>query len=597
MVALHEFEVVFPSSSLALRIKGACSSRLLAALAALVLLLSPIGSLSGAEVNPLSDWSVEEGYSLQIVAKGFSLPTAIAIVPNPDPNPKSPRMFVTELRGTIKAVANDWSVTDFARIQTFKPEAEWPDGSGEAGMAGICLAPAQGYVFVTYTYRDKWGVLRNGASRFSAKPQTFEGTAAAREDYLDLFRDVSSAFSHQIGGCVVSGDSVFIGVGDGGDPAASRSLEKMLGKIVRLTLDGKPYPANPFASAGGKPASIFAYGLRNPFGLTFVDGRLFVAENGVDLDRFLEIRAGTDYGWDGTDASIATNAAAVFAPTICPVQVAYAPETQSALLPRPNPRFLIAVSNSRATNPGILSLEYDLARRMVIGSPRFIAHFDGQQWGQGVVGLAIAPGGLYFCPILDVGGSGVLMAMRYDPEHVHSRIIGRGTGPAALIATYGCIKCHLLQGTGGNQGPALDSNSLAIRVESRVLDPSYAQLIARLDAIPDPAVRETAHARKEVLSAAPPERVKVWIVNRLLYPKFDEPNAQMPSFKMTREQAEAIAGYLLQEPPKRSWLEILRSRRFLAGVGLGLVAGLAFAAAFAIGSRRRPGRQSQRGRA
>ena len=546
----------------------------------------------------LNDWAVQDGYSLRIAARGFSLPTSIAIVPNPGSDPKAPRMFVTELRGTIKAVANDWSLSDFAKVETFKPEREWPDDEGEAGMAGICVAPSLGYVFATYAYRDKNGLLRNGISRFSAKPGTFEGTATNRQDYVDLFKDDNSAFSHQIGNCFVKGDSLYVNVGDGGDPVSSHSLEKTLGKSLRMTLDGKPYPGNPFAASGEKAAYVYASGLRNAFGLWVVGDRVFASENGVELDRFLEIRPGVDYGWDGTDGSIAANAAAVFFPTICPVQVAYAPPEQDVLAPRPTARFLIAVSdaNARENRPGVVSLDYDFGKNMMIGSPSFLVKLEKKRNGQGVVGLAIAPDGVYFAPILPVGGTGVLMAMRYDPTHAHSQIIGRGAGPEALINTYGCLKCHSLKGTGGTQGPGLDKNSLWTRVQSRVLHPGYEQLIAKLEAISDKTVQEGSPARKEVLAAKNPEsKVHVWVVNRLLYPKFDAPNAQMPSLKLTREQAESIADYLLgaQEKPKRiEALDVLRSRRFIAGVGLGLLFGVCLAGVVAMRGRRRNTRTS-----
>jgi Glucose / Sorbosone dehydrogenase/Cytochrome c len=547
--------------------------------------------------DPLQEWSVPEGYSLKIVATGFSFPTAIAIIPDPKPDSGSPKMFVTELRGAIKAVANDWTVREFTKVETFKPAIEWPDAAGEGGMAGLCLAPEQGYVFVTYTHRDKYGVLRNGLSRFTTTPRTFEGPAADRRDYLELFEKDSSAFSHQIGACVVSGDSLYVSVGDGGDPAATRSLDKTLGKLLRLTLDGKPYPGNPFASSGGTAAAVYAYGLRNPFGLQIVDGRVFSAENGIRIDRFLEIREGTDYGWDGTDASIATNAAAVFSPTICPVHVAYEPKDQGPLKPSPHARFLIAVSQEEAAEnrPGVMSLEFDLARNMVVSTPTYLLRFEGESRGQGIVGLALSPEGLFMAPIMPVGPTAVLMMMRYDPSQAHSRIIGQGAGPAALITTFGCLKCHLLNGTGGSQGPALDKNSLTTRVESRVLDPSYAELIARLEAIPDDTIRSTSPARKEVLSASSKdEKVRLWIVNRLLYPRFDAPNAQMPQMNMTREQAESITAYLLKKSPPRprSPFDRVGGRRFVAGIGLGMLAGLGLAAVLGFRLRRRSARAS-----
>ena len=566
-------------------------------LAAVPLALASGGRLWGAEaakpVDPLQDWSVPEGYSLQIMARGFSMPTAIAIVPEPGPDPKSPRMFVAELRGSVKAVANDWTVSEFAKIETFSPAAEWPDPAGEGGMAGLCLAPEHGYVFVTYTHRDQFGVLRNMISRFTAGPRSFQGTASDRTDYGELFADDTSAFSHQIGGCAVDGDSLFVSVGDGGDPAASRSLDRMLGKLIRLTLDGQPHPGNPFFSSGGKAAAVYAYGLRNPFGITIVDGHVFSAENGVKIDRFLELRPGTDYQWDGTDGSIAANAIAVFAPSICPVHVAYVPEDQGPLQPVPHSRFLIAISegNEGGAPPGVLAVEYDRKQNMAVGSPRYVVRFESHSPGQGIVGVASTPEGLFLAPMMPVGPNAVLMMTRYDPEHAHGRIIGRGAGPMELIYTFGCLKCHSLDGVGGKVGPNLDKNALMTRVESRVLDPSYAQLIQRIDAIPDKNIQATSPARKEVISAPPDKRAVLWVKNRLLFPKFDSPNAQMPQMNITPEQADSIARYLTHERPKRSRLDWVKtrllSRSFLAGIGVGLVGSLALAGVVAIRRRRR----------
>jgi glucose/arabinose dehydrogenase len=568
--------------------------RLVELLAALVLSIGSPARLRGAEskkpADPLQDWAVQEGYSLQIVARGFSFPTAIAVVPQPGSDPGAPRMFVTELRGTVKAVANDGSVTEFARRDTFKPAIEWPDSAGEGGMAGICLAPEPGYLFVTYTYRDQYGILRNAISRYTAKPSTFEGSAGDPRHYLELFAEDSSAFSHQIGACVVSGDSLYVAVADGGDPGASRNLDKTLGKMLRLTLDGRPHPANPFASAGGRAAAVYAYGLRNPFGFQVVGGRVFAAENGVKIDRFLEIRRGTDYQWDGTDSSIAANASMVFTPTICPVHVAYEAKDQGPLQPLPNGRFLIAASEEEEgeQGSGVVSLEYDLERNMVIGSPKYVVRLQRHSPGQGVVGLALSPEGLFMAPIMPVGPSGVVMMTRYDPEHAHTKVIGRASGPVALIQKFQCLKCHSLGGVGGSQGPALDKNSLSTRTQSRVLDPGYPQLLARIDAIPDQTVQASSAARKEVLSTPrEDDRVRVWVVNRLLHPKFDMPNAQMPQMEMTREQAESIARYLLREPQQRHWLRQYLTRRFLGSVAIGLVGGLGLAGVVAIWVTRR----------
>jgi hypothetical protein len=43
-------------------------------------------------------------------------------------------------------------------------------------------------------------------------------------------------------------------------------------------------------------------------------------------------------------------------------------------------------------------------------------------------------------------------------------------------------------------------------------------------------------------------RLRAWIKNRILEPKFDDPNAQMPNLGVTSEQATIIADFLAQDP-------------------------------------------------
>lgn len=79
------------------------------------------------------------------------------------------------------------------------------------------------------------------------------------------------------------------------DPA--QNLTATLGKVLRLTDEGKPAPGNPLAGKGD-PA-IWSYGHRNPLGLAFdPQGRLWVAEMGPrGGDELNQIAAGRNYGW------------------------------------------------------------------------------------------------------------------------------------------------------------------------------------------------------------------------------------------------------------------------------------------------------------
>ena len=78
-------------------------------------------------------------------------------------------------------------------------------------------------------------------------------------------------------------------------------------------------PKERITIAGGD--SVWFYP-RNPFGLEAVEGGLYSAENGINMDRFVQVERGQDYLWNGSDESIATGADALFIPAISPVHVA-----------------------------------------------------------------------------------------------------------------------------------------------------------------------------------------------------------------------------------------------------------------------------------
>ena len=73
----------------------------------------------------------------------------------------------------------------------------------------------------------------------------------------------------------------------------------MLGKIVRLTLDGRAAAGNPFAGKDSVQAQIWTSGHRNPYGLLFTpDGRLWEEEMGPKGgDELNLIEPGKNYGW------------------------------------------------------------------------------------------------------------------------------------------------------------------------------------------------------------------------------------------------------------------------------------------------------------
>ena len=77
-------------------------------------------------------------------------------------------------------------------------------------------------------------------------------------------------------------------------------LKSGLGKIFKITKEGKPAPGNPFANNSSAMASIYTYGHRNPQSLDInpATGELWEAEFGPrGGDELNLITAGKNYGW------------------------------------------------------------------------------------------------------------------------------------------------------------------------------------------------------------------------------------------------------------------------------------------------------------
>ena len=96
---------------------------------------------------------------------------------------------------------------------------------------------------------------------------------------------------------------LFVSVGEKFMPQSrvkAQDLDSYLGKIIRITTDGKPAPGNPFLNQSGAKPEIYSYGHRNPEGLDIdpVTGELWESEFGPrGGDEINIIRPGKNYGW------------------------------------------------------------------------------------------------------------------------------------------------------------------------------------------------------------------------------------------------------------------------------------------------------------
>lgn len=606
-------------------------AHLLAPLVATLLLLATPAGAQGE----LSAFAVQPGYSLSVDSAGFTLPTAIAFVPAPRDAPDAPLYFVAELRGTIKVVTNDRSVREFARVPAERGQGPDLFGSSQSGLAGLCLDPARGHVFATYTETDGGGVLRNRLVRFTTEPGGFGLRPAETRSMDRMLTPFQSAPAHQIGNCVVQDDRLFIGVGDGGNLTKAADRSVLLGKVLCLDPDGNPCPDNPFfrdavANGGSAPgnggsapggderggtppeAFVYAYGFRNPFGLISVQGELYAAENGVDADRFVRVRAGRDHLWRGTDQSLAALADLVFTPAIGPVQLAHVPPGSTVVDEAWQDRFVVAAfGGEKGTSAGLVGFGLPVAGRPP-DLPRYLLEHTGPPGQQRFAAAALGPDGIYTAPMVPgPDGASPVLRLRHDPTRAHARTVQARSGLESLsglgpLGAHGCVSCHQFEGGGGGGGigPSLDRFGVLWRLTKRLNSAEYEAQVARVDALTEEPFARWGEARRAVLAAQGIERTWTWLLYFLQETRFDRPETQMPNLGLTEREAKEVrarlfetvqlsAGPLWQRGLRYAWRNAMPLLAGLAaGAGLGLAAGLALVLLL----RRRPLRGDARQR-
>lgn len=559
------------------------------------LLLWAAGAMTAAAQTPdwRSDWGVAEGFSLHRDTEGYRFPTAIAVVPNPGDEPGDPLYFVTELQGTIKVVTNDRSVHTFAHVPAPVKDT-LPKAEAEVGLAGICLEPRHGYVFATYAYHDADGVLRNALVRYQTPPRRFGIAPSDSLVIRELFARDVAAVSHQIGPCQATDRALFVSVGDGENPRMSHVLGSTLGKVLRLDLQGRPAPGNPFARADSSASAraIWALGLRNPFGLHLVGDRLFAADNGNQMDRFVEIERGRDYLWDGSDRSIGAAAAQTLTPPVSPVQLDYC--SGEGFPDRWRNRFYLALSGrpvdsgpeARRHGKGVMVLDYSMTARRMQAVPEYLVRYQGTH-PQSVVGVGCAPDRLYIVPLYpDTTGRTAVLVARFTPDSAHPYPLSSDVDPLALMDERGCFGCHRLGPRGGTVAPPLDYPVLLARLRQRLATPAYEARVREVDALHTEPFTSFRDERAQVLHASGDMRLRLWVRYRLREPKFDSPESQMPNLGLSDAQAISVAGFLLTPPPadttaiRPSLLKRLSPRRRLQ---LALALAVTFAAGAAAG--------------
>src|SRR6266850_7025481 len=170
----------------------------------------------------------------------FGLPWRLAFLPDG-------RMLVTEKVGPV------WLVSPHG--QKISPVVNTPPvyWQGQNGMLGVFISPRYATdqsIYLTYAEPGDYG---GGLALARAKLDA-TASSAKLENFEVLWRQMPKGKGGQEGAQVAfspDGQYLFLAVGDRQRFTPAQDPDQPEGKILRLTLDGKPAPNNPWAGRTG----------------------------------------------------------------------------------------------------------------------------------------------------------------------------------------------------------------------------------------------------------------------------------------------------------------------------------------------------------
>jgi len=237
----------------------------------------------------------------ELITTGLKSPTSILATPDSIDS----RLFIVEQDGLIRII-------DKSRKLNEKPFLDISSKilqGGEMGLLGMAFHPSykqNGYFYINYIDKNQNTVI----ARYAVTPNADTADPTSEKILFTL----KQPYTNHNGGALVFGpDSyLYIALGDGGsagDPEnRAQNKAEYFGKILRIDVDhGDPYvipPNNPFVNEANSKPEIWAYGLRNPWRISFdkETGDLYIADVGqgeleeVNIQKSSS-KGGENYGW------------------------------------------------------------------------------------------------------------------------------------------------------------------------------------------------------------------------------------------------------------------------------------------------------------
>lgn len=218
---------------------------------------------------------------------GLDHPWSLAFLPD------EKHLLITERSGQLRL----WSAEDGLSPPISGVPEVWAQRQG--GLLDVVLAPdfaSSRRVWLSYTEEGKqgagavvgYGVLSDDNRQLG--------------DFKVVLRQQGLSSGANLGTRMVFDREgyLYIVFGDNFNSATAQDLDKLQGKIVRLTADGAIPPDNPFVGRNNARGEIWAYGLRNPQGVALNPWtqQIWESEHGPrGGDEVNIIAKGKNYGW------------------------------------------------------------------------------------------------------------------------------------------------------------------------------------------------------------------------------------------------------------------------------------------------------------
>lgn len=249
------------------------------------------------------------GYRLERVHKQLKIALPVDVTHAAD---GSDRLFIVDQKGFIYVAGNDDEADQADLFLDISDRVHYEARYNEQGLLGLAFHPQfdeNGFFYVYYISMQA-KERKTVVSRFQCRDTQRQVADPKSEE--QVWTEEQPYWNHNGGTMAFGPDGyLYIGLGDGGgqgDPDLNaQNLASPFGKILRIDVDRSSSQRNyqipednPFANNPEAIPEVYAYGLRNPWRISFDQktGQLWLADVGQDhWEEVNRISKGGNYGW------------------------------------------------------------------------------------------------------------------------------------------------------------------------------------------------------------------------------------------------------------------------------------------------------------